>query len=279
MALRHLNVHSMSKVLNNKFYKVKTPFTRTEVSLFYKDQKCELTKLMIHFSKSFHNYDKKIFEAVDQFNQKFKYMIPVFGLDFYQDTTFNYNQKGITTVSFEDLKQFYVDTFELVTELLDIVIAFNNLKYRNNYQTMKTKRKDVSTLDKYQTLNKGAKLEFIDQIEVFDTLIYPSISNQIRNAIGHNSYEINVKEQLVLYYPTKSKNSEITDITLIDFTKTCWELFQSLMNISELIYQTRRFYLIHLGLSPTYEVIFDEKAKVIKNKSINKRKKLANKKN
>ncbi|MFK3937951.1 metal-binding protein [Alkalihalobacillus sp. NPDC078783] len=271
-SIRQLNILSMKNILKDEFFNVHTENIRNEISLLYQNQNSELIDLMKHFSGSMNLYEKKIFESINQFNQKFKYMIPVFGLDFYQDTKFDYNKKGITTVSFEDLKQFYVDIFELVTELLDIVVAYNNLKYRNNYQIMKSKRKDIKTLEKFQNTSKGGKLEFIDRSEIFDELIYPTISNQLRNAIGHNSYDIDVKEQIIQFSSTKSKNSETSTLSLIDFTKACWELFQTLINISELVYQTRRFYYIHLGLTPTYELIFEPKKVIKKNKTINKKK-------
>ncbi|HEO8422555.1 MULTISPECIES: hypothetical protein [Niallia] len=196
-------------------------------------------------------------------------MIPVFGMDFYKEASENVlDQKGITTVSFEDLKQFYVDVYEVITEMLELIVAYNNLKYRGDFLLMKEIRSDVVSLDDYtnKLKSKGIKLSFIDGNEAFDNIVYPHLNKELRNAIGHNTYKIDIQSQQITYFPKgKEGNEQPPVISLKDFTRSCWDIFQSLMNLSELVYQTRSFYYLEQGLYPALENIYQENIPV-KNK-------------
>ncbi len=258
-AIRQMNiVLLLSSILSKNFFDKQIDFIRKEVINLKKTKDKEFTTLIEHFSSSIHRNEEKIFECIKQFIEKFRFMIPVFGMDFYREgSEKGLFEKGITTVSFEELKQFYVDVYEVITEMLELIVAYNNLKYRGDFLLMKEKRKDVVSLEDYKKKNKGAKLEFIDGNEVFDNIVYPHLNNQLRNAIGHNTYKIDIQSQQISYFPKGiEENEQPPVISLKDFTRNCWDIFQALMNLSELVYQTRRIYYLNQGLTPTFENIF-----------------------
>lgn len=138
-AIRQINIKLLSSILNKNFFNIQIKFISDEIVNQMRMNPGELNRLAKIYQPLLHRYDEKIFDLIKQFTEKFRFMIPVFGADFYTDNKQSVlEKKGITTVSFEELKQFYVDIYEVITELLDLVISYNNLKYRKNYQLMKT---------------------------------------------------------------------------------------------------------------------------------------------
>lgn len=269
MAVRQINVNLLKSVLESNFFNSQV-FIKGEITKILSKEK-EFNDLLEYFATSIQRNEEKIFECIKQFVEKFRFMIPVFGINFHLEKSNNevLDKKGITTVSFEELKQFYVDIYEVITELSEFVIAYNNLKYRGNFREMKTIRRDVQTLDGFKKLSKGAKSEFIDGNEEFDNLVYPHLNNRLRNAIGHNSFKIDGPSQIITYYPKGNENeSNPPEISLASFTRNCWDIFQALMNLSELIYQTRKEYYISKGFEPMLEHIHQENPP-----KLNKRKK------
>lgn len=260
IAIRQMNIELLSSILSKNFFDRQIKFIGEEVKNLKKNKDKEFSTLIEHFSTSIHRNEEKIFECIKQFIEKFRFMIPVFGMDFYKEgSEKELYEKGITTVSFEELKQFYVDVYEVITEMLELIVAYNNLKYRGDFLLMKEKRRDVVRLDDYKKKNKGAKLEFIDGNEEFDNIVYPHLNNQLRNAIGHNTYKMDIQSQQISYFPKGIEDNEQPPvISLKDFTRSCWDIFQSLMNLSELVYQTRKVYYLNQGLKPAFEHIYQE---------------------
>lgn len=273
MAVHQMNIQFLSSVLDNEFFSKNSNFIMKEVvSLFDRSPK-EFDGLIDYFSESLHRYEEKIFDCIDLFVEKFSFMIPVFGLSFYQDKSFTNSNKGITTVTFNDLKRLYIDVYEVITEMLELLIAFNNLKHRGDFKIMKTKRKDVVTLEDYIKKNKGAKAEFLDGCETFDCLIYPNLNVKLRNAIGHYTYKVDGINQIITYFPSGNEKIENPPtMTLVDFVQCCWNIFQSLINFAELVYQTRKVIYLTQGLKPSFEHIFQVQKRVTNKKTVNKSK-------
>lgn len=284
-AIRQTNVRLLSSILSKNFFDMQIKIIKEEIRNLNNNKNKEFKTLIEYFSTSIHRNEGKIFECIKQFIEKFRFMIPVFGMDFYRDKSDEkLYEKGITTVSFEDLKQFYVDVYEVITEMLELIVAYNNLKYRGDFLLMKEKRRDVVSLDDYKKKNKGAKLEFLDGNEKFDNIVYPHLNNQLRNAIGHNTYKMDIQSQQISYYPKGIEdNDKPSVISLKDFTRCCWDIFQSLMNLSELVYQTRKVYYLNQGFKPAFEHIFEEKLPLKKkrnnSRSSKKQKRKSRKKN
>jgi len=260
IAIRQININLLSSILNESFFNKQIKFISEEIVNQMRRNPRELNNLAKHYEPFLHRYDEKIFDLIKQFTEKFRFMIPVFGADFYENNKLSaLEEKGITTVSFEELKQFYVDVYELITELLDLIISYNNLKYRKNFQMMKTKRRDIVNISDYCSKTKGVRLEFLDGKEKFDNVVFPHLNNKIRNAIGHNTYRMDIQTQEIKFYPKGDEQStDIITLTLAQFTRKCWDIFQALMNFSELVYQTRKIYYLSQKLEPSFEHIFIE---------------------
>jgi len=257
--VRQLNLHFFLPILNKKFLNSTTKFIFNKIEELMETDITGLFKLANDFEEEhfLQRYEEKVLLILNQFVDKFYCLIPIFGLQFYNKKTDElFQNKGITTATFEDFKQFYMDCYEVAGELIRLVIAYNNLKYRQDYQSMK--REYIQTLTNFDTKSKGTRIGLIDGSEEFDCLVYPYLKNSIRNAIGHNSYKYNGITQELVYYPTGHEDvSDEKRLYLLEFLQECWDLFQSVYNLYELVYQTRKLHFVSKGYSVVDTKVFD----------------------
>ena len=132
------------------------------------------------------------------------------GLEYY-DVKPDLVRNGTTTVSFEDVKYYYLECFEAIGEIMALVVAYNNLKYRNDCLKMaESSFEKVKTLKDFISMrNKGHKLSFCTNAESFYNLMGLEVDNGLRNAIGHDSYTYDGVNQVISYFPSGWKCQEM----------------------------------------------------------------------
>lgn len=199
------------------------------------------------------HYEFKVFERMDQFNELFAFMIPIFSLHFYKEIPSDVASlgKGITTASFEDVKQFYFDSFEVLADIARLPLAYTNLVQRQDHQMMANLRKDCKTLDDWDILpSKVKRLDYIDGNGPFDRFVRSKMDHQLRNAIGHNSYRYDGASQLLSFSPNgrRDSSSELST-SLLEVIKQCWGVFHSFLQLYVLVYKTRLVYYKTKGLT------------------------------
>jgi hypothetical protein len=205
------------------------------------------------------SYDEKLVSCIDNLVLKFRYLIPVLSLRFYSAKPSGLLiKKGITTASFEDMKHFYAEMFEVATEVLPLAIAYNNLRYRGSFEAMQPQRRDVTTLQDFLQKSKGDRIQFLAGRESFDRLLYPHVDNKLRNAIAHTSYRYNARKQLISYFPSGiDGKGPARRMYLLDFAQRCWSLSMCIVNLVELVYQTRKLhYIATKGYEPIHPSVF-----------------------
>jgi len=148
------------------------------------------------------DYESRVLKILNTFVDKYPFFITIIGLDCYKETP-DLIHKGTTTVSFEDVSHFYLDCFEAIGEIITLIVAYNNLKYRNDFNAMPSSSfSKIVTLrhfiDKMQ--NKGNRIKFCETNEIFNQIIGLDADNGLRNAIGHGSYSYDGINQVVSYY-------------------------------------------------------------------------------
>lgn len=252
--VHHINLWFFLNVLDHNEFKSTTEFLWEEITTLSKTSQGEILKLSKRFTENgiFTDYEKKIFDIMIQFVYKFQYMIPAYSLGFFTEVRQKlFIIKGITTATFDDLKQFYLDSYEVIVEIANLIIACNNVVHRGNIKKIVNKRRDVTDFEDLNKISKGDKLNFIEGNEKFDQLIYTNLNNKLRNAIGHNSYKYDGINQLITYYPKGTVNtSHEYSLYLLEFVRECYNLFQTINNINELIYQLRKIYCLYKGDQP-----------------------------
>ena len=191
------------------------------------------------------HYERAVFARFRAFVELYRHVIPAFAASFYVEPV--PDDVGITTVDFDTLKHFYADSYEILSEILPLAIAYNNLSVRGDFRTMKAVRKDVTTLDQMLEKSKGERLKFVDGSEPFDGPFTSDLDNKLRNAIAHNSYTYDPASQRISYYPTgKMGQGDLHKISLIDFARACWALQNRTLEMTELLYQTRKNGYVYL---------------------------------
>lgn len=166
------------------------------------------------------HYEQISFNRLQAFVELFRSLIPAFAQFFYKNGV--PDDVGITTVDFDALKHFYADSYESLSELLPLVIAYNNLSERGDFRVMKSLRKDVTTLDQLLEKSKGERLRFLDGSEPFGAAIATDLNNKLRNAIAHNSYSYDRKQQRITYFSSgQIGQGDALSMTLLEFAGAC----------------------------------------------------------
>jgi hypothetical protein len=213
--------------------------------------------LLKHFAEEglLRKYGDQLLGRLAHFVDRFKYLMPAFALRFYQKKPKGLKKdKGITTASFEDVKGFYSDTFEVLAEMLPLLVAYNNLRYRGDYQVMRHVRRDVTTLDDFIAKSKGDRLQFLDGSEAFDRLVFPHLDNKLRNAVAHASYTQDLAQQRITYYPSGvTGKGAAKRMYMIDAVQRCWSLFLCMVDMMELHYQTEKLYYVTVKRNKTVD--------------------------
>lgn len=244
--IHQLNLIFFKDILPKDYFKNTGRFLHKEIDSITKSNPKAFFYMARYFAGNnlLLEYEKRIFEIIVNFVNRFEQIIPALLLDYYDNP--NLEEMGITTASFEDLKQFYIDAYESICTVIDLIEALNNIKHRNDYNLARPIKQNVKTLNDFMELNKGTKLnDYITGQETFDKLVFPKADNKIRNAIGHKSYSLDGLRQVITYYP-KGKNDvgDKRQMYLIEFAQKCISLFQCALNLGELVYQIRKIEFI-----------------------------------
>jgi hypothetical protein len=235
-------------VLSSDYFATASKDLMPKIGGLAKKHPAAFLDLLTYFSPDnlLKHYEQISFNRLQAFVELFRSLIPAFAQFFYKNGV--PNDVGITTVDFDALKHFYADSYESLSELLPLVIAYNNLSERGDFRAMKSLRKDVTTLDHLLEKSKGERLRFLDGSDPFGGAIATDLDNKLRNAIAHNSYSYDRKKQRITYFSSgKIGQGDALDQTLLDFAASCWNLHDRMMEIVELLYQTRKngFVLLH----------------------------------
>lgn len=127
-------------------------------------------------------------------------------------------QYGITTFSFDELKENYKDSFELLARSSILYIGFSNFHTQKNENDF-SKIPNCNSLIHYFKLNNGLKKQVIENYPLLKKYYRFLLDSQMRNAIGHTKTEFFMYDQLIKYYPyTDLKRlNRFKEKSLIDF--------------------------------------------------------------
>ena len=157
---------------------------------------------------------------MDEFMSVYQSLIPAFALQFYTDK-FDLSVEGSTTSTFDTVKQFYLDVYEGLGNLLIIPIALDNIKIRNDFEKMAPVEKNISSIDEFVATTKG-----------------------------HNDVEYDTVTQCITYIPNSKDRSKRNQEYLLQFENEALRMFQGVLVISEYIYRLRQLTLMEKGITP-----------------------------
>lgn len=145
---------------------------------------------------------------------------------------------GISTCSFLDIKNFYLDTFESLASCCDIIKCLDNIKLRGAYNDFGTKM-TVENF-RFHTRN-GNKVKELISTEFFSSIF--ALSNdayELRNAIGHNEYDYDGFRQEILYRPNKRESDTTCSSYLLDVARECIRLMRSSIILEFIVFELTR---------------------------------------
>ena len=182
------------------------------------------------------NYTKQIERKALQLIKTFLDIYPKF-LPIFNTLRIDDNKDlGISTLTFEDIKSFYQDSYELILYNLPRLVALNNIYCRNDINSFITGNYDFETKINSYGSKVNLHKELISKHDDFSWLINNDIENHIRNSIGHFNYEENLEEQTV-FFVDDHRGKEKTEIkSFIEIARDCVYMFYTLMNLLELNY-------------------------------------------
>jgi hypothetical protein len=244
--VHQLNLLFFSPIIDQKEFDSRSLFIFDELPNIAASRAHVFIDLLLFFAGTqvAAEYEQKILGRLQAFVDIFRLLIPVFAQHFYEDPKMA-EGKALTTAGFEDLKHYYADTYEVLSEILPLIIAFNNLKLRGDFKKMKVKRRDVTSIEDLLQKSKGDRGQFLEGDEAFDRLLHPDLDNKLRNAIAHHSYTYDVVSQEVTYFPSGvSGKGDAIVISLQGFAMRCWRAHQRVLDVMELVYQTRKLYYV-----------------------------------
>lgn len=186
---------------------------------------------------------------MDEFMSVYQALIPAFALQFYTDK-FDLSVEGSTTSTFDTVKQFYLDVYEGLGNLLIIPIALDNIKIRNDFEKMAPVEKNISSIDEFVATTKATRFHYIFSNEPHVALADIILNAKLRNAIGHNDVEYDTVTQCITYIPNPKDRSKRNQEYLLQFENEALRMFQGVLVISEYIYRLRQLTLMEKGITP-----------------------------
>lgn len=185
-----------------------------------------------------------IYKLLDEYIDVYQALIPALLLQYCKEGSFDLEKEGSTTSTFDMVKQFYLDVYEALGNLLIIPVALNNIKYRGNMETLPLIDSEVVSLEKFIRLPKAQKYRYCQNSEAYTNFLGIIVNPKLRNAIGHNDVTYDTVTQQITYVPDCRNRTKQATEYLLQFEDEAMRMFQGVLAISEYIYRLREMKLI-----------------------------------
>lgn len=202
-----------------------------------------------HEGYSLSQMQEQINALLGEFVTVFPYLIPAFSLQFCNNNI-DFDVEGTTSSTFEDVKQFYLEAYETLANLLIIPSAIDNIKYRNDANDFIENDVGIVSLDKFLVTSKASRFHLYNTNEIYMRTIDVKYNQKLRNAIGHNDVEYDTVKQSIIYIPDPKKRDKKLSEYLLEFEIEALSMFQAVLVISEYLYRLREFELLSKGVIP-----------------------------
>lgn len=206
--------------------------------------------LNTHEGYSLNQMQEQINILLGEFIEVFPYLVPAFSLQFCDDTNINFEIEGTTTSTYEDIKQFYLDLYETLANLLIIPTAIDNINNRDEANSFIDNDAGIVSLDKFISASKANRFHLYNVDEIYMRTIAVKYNQKLRNAIGHNDVDYDIPTQKIVYIPDPKKRDKKLTEYLLEFEIEALSMFQALLVISEYLYRLRELELLSKGVIP-----------------------------
>ena len=189
---------------------------------------------------------KRIVKIYSRWIEDFEKYIPIVTISLGNiREKFNKEIYGITTISFENMINFYKDTYELLLDMITIAIGLNNIFIRGKFDKFSVES-NVANFDVYNNLVKSQRLKALIPEEPFSKCI--EMNRNVRNAIAHYTYDFDSSTQKILFYDKYKNKENIVELYLCDLALLCYDNITILIYLNELFYNLRKIDFIDSGM-------------------------------
>lgn len=203
-----------------------------------------------HSGYSISELQSLIYKIEDAFIEVFQALIPAYSIKYLKDDSIDYEAEGSTTSTFETVKQFYLDVYEALGNLLIIPVALNNIKYRGNFNCLSGIEKNAHTMADFISMSKATRFHYCIRTELYTDFLGVKVNAKLRNAIGHNDVKYDTVSQLITYIPNPKDRSKKMTEWLLQFEDEAICMFQGVLGISEYLYKLNTIVLMLEGNVP-----------------------------
>ncbi|WP_242940935.1 SEC-C metal-binding domain-containing protein [[Clostridium] fimetarium] len=191
-----------------------------------------------------------VYKLLGEFIDVYQALVPVLALQYCKDDSIDFEFEGSTTSTYNTVKQFYLDAYEALGNLLIIPVALNNIRYRSNFDKLTPIEPKAVSMEDFIGLTKAKRYHFCLKDEVYTDFLGITVNPKLRNAIGHNDVNYNTASQLITYIPNPKDRTKKETEYLLEFENEAVHLFQGILAISEYLYRLRELELILDGKVP-----------------------------
>lgn len=206
--------------------------------------------LNFHDGYSLEQIKEQINRLLNEFVEVYPYLIPAFSLQFCKEENIDFETEGTTTSTYQDVKQFYLDVYETLGNLLIIPLALDNIRSRKDINIFKENDNKINSLDEFISSTKANRFHLYNTDEIFMRTLDAKYNQKLRNAIGHNDVEYDNISQTIIYIPNAKNRDKKDKVYLLEFEIEALSMFQSILVISEYLYRLQELELIREGEIP-----------------------------
>lgn len=206
--------------------------------------------LNTHDGYSLNQMKEQVNTLLGEFVETYPYLIPALSLQFCDEGSVDFEVEGTTTSTYEDVRQFYLDAYEMLGNLLIIPAAIDNIKNRGDANNFIANDAGIISLDRFITATKANRFHLYNKNELYMRTIDVKYNQKLRNAIGHNDVEYETLTQKIIYIPDPKKREKKLSEYLLEFEIEALSMFQAILAISEYLYRLRELELLTKGVVP-----------------------------
>ena len=246
---------SLHQLLVKMFFKILPPDSLNE----FMDTSKKITeeKMLLKAMELMHKVDgenffdkntKRIIKIFNRWVELFEKFIPVVMLSLGNaKNKIDRNSFGISTTNLDEFLSFYSDSYEIITDLMDLVVGLNNVSIRGNLDAFPPNA-TVKNFDNYRKATKANKIKCIADNEPFSKPM--SLDKDIRNAIAHYDYEFDSITQEIIFRDNFNGEEKLIKVYLVDFACLCYDNVATLFYLNEIMYTLQKIAYMLKGMRP-----------------------------
>lgn len=251
------NIHYFNHFLVPGEFAEKNKIINTAIADIKKRNLSEFNKMVKVFCSNgtIEIYEKKLLRTIDSYIKKFRYFMPAISLKYLLsnvDKDDLFSNFTIRTMTFYDIKNVYIEVYENILDVYSVVIALNNIFYRDLYYKMGDmpkelssnyfKKNKVKSLDDFMHLTNGCKIHYLKEKEIFNTLM-PKLNNKLRNMLGHESWIYDDSLQKISSNIVLKDKVKAYEKDLLEYAYECYDMFLNVVTMYKLVIDIRNSYI------------------------------------